>query len=325
MVLRTRAMMVVFATLIGVTLWSFTLLPTGFLPTEDQGYIICGIQLPDGASLARTTAAIKAQLAIDPRLSALEINVDTTDGRVTLAGRQGTVTVVLDAQGVAVSGLQGERRLDRLEPEALRREQLVIGRSTVVRDARALLDRLDLRLTTATGSSLLLTKILLGAIVGDGAAINGYRSAITARVTAPRIVKASYQKSDGGGPGGCWDEYEAYLLRIWNDFWESTQDYNVEVQDPALFLANARDTILRFRNHPSIVIWCGRNEGVPQPILNEGLIDLTNSLDGTRYYSPTSNQVNLQNSGPYSYTDPTLYFTMLNHGFSVDSTRRGAR
>ncbi len=59
MVLRTRAMMVVFATLIGVTLWSFTLLPTGFLPTEDQGYIICGIQLPDGASLARTTAAIE--------------------------------------------------------------------------------------------------------------------------------------------------------------------------------------------------------------------------------------------------------------------------
>ena len=36
---------------------------------------------------ARTTAAIEAQLAVDPRLSALEIDVDTTDGRVTLAGR----------------------------------------------------------------------------------------------------------------------------------------------------------------------------------------------------------------------------------------------
>ena len=44
-------------------------------------------------------------------------------------------------------------------------------------------------------------------------------------------------------------------------------------EDPALFLENARDTILRFRNHPSIVIWCGRNEGVPQPVLNEGLIN----------------------------------------------------
>jgi osmotically-inducible protein OsmY len=36
---------------------------------------------------ARTTAAIKAKLALDGELSALDISVDTTDGRVTLAGR----------------------------------------------------------------------------------------------------------------------------------------------------------------------------------------------------------------------------------------------
>lgn len=112
---------------------------------------------------------------------------------------------------------------------------------------------------------------------------------------------------------------DEYGLMVWNDFWESTQNYNVEAQDPVLFLENARDTILRFRNHPSIVLWCGRNEGVPQPILNEGLADLVRSLDGTRYYSPTSNQISLQNSGPYKYTDPTLYFTTLNHGFSVET------
>ena len=82
---------------------------------------------------------------------------------------------------------------------------------------------------------------------------------------------------------------------------------------------NARDTILRFRNHPSIVVWCGRNEGVPQPIINEGLAELIRSLDGTRYYSPSSNQINLQNSGPYKYTDPVLYYTALNHGFSVET------
>ena len=69
---------------------------------------------------------------------------------------------------------------------------------------------------------------------------------------------------------------DEYGLLVWNDFWASTQNYNVEPEDPELFLENARDTILRFRNHPSIVIWCGRNEGVPQPILNEGL-DRTHS------------------------------------------------
>ena len=46
---------------------------------------------------------------------------------------------------------------------------------------------------------------------------------------------------------------------------------------------------------------------------------LIRSLDGTRYYSPSSNQVNLQNSGPYKYMDPTLYYTTLNHGFSVET------
>jgi hypothetical protein len=112
---------------------------------------------------------------------------------------------------------------------------------------------------------------------------------------------------------------DEYGLLVWNDFWASTQNYNIEPEDPALFLENARDTISRFRNHPSIVVWCGRNEGVPQPILNQGLEELTRTLDGTRYYTPTSNQVNLQNSGPYKYVEPKLYFTMLNHGFSVET------
>jgi hypothetical protein len=116
-----------------------------------------------------------------------------------------------------------------------------------------------------------------------------------------------------------YDLADEYGLLVWNDFWETTQDYNIEPEDPVLFLDNARDTILRFRNHPSIVVWCGRNEGVPQPVINKGLEKLISSLDGTRYYSPSSNQVNLQNSGPYKYQDPVLYYTALNHGFSVET------
>jgi hypothetical protein len=114
-----------------------------------------------------------------------------------------------------------------------------------------------------------------------------------------------------------YDLADEYGLMVWNDFWDSTQNYNLEAQDPALFLDNARDTILRFRNHPSIVMWCGRNEGVPQPIISQGLDDLVSSLDGTRYYSPSSNQVNLRNSGPYQYKDPATYYE-INRGFSVE-------
>jgi len=110
---------------------------------------------------------------------------------------------------------------------------------------------------------------------------------------------------------------DKYGLMVWNDFWESTQGYNVEAQDPALFLKNAHDTILRFRHHPSIVVWCGRNEGVPQPIINEGLATLVRTLDHTRYYTGSSNQVNLRGSGPYQYMAPETYYT-INKGFSVE-------
>ncbi|WP_199902587.1 LamG-like jellyroll fold domain-containing protein [Azospirillum sp. B4] len=114
------------------------------------------------------------------------------------------------------------------------------------------------------------------------------------------------------------DLADEYGLMVLNDFWESTQDYNIEAQDVPLFLDNAADVIRRYRNHPSIVLWFGRNEGVPQPVLNEGLESLVTTLDGTRYYSGSSNRVNLQDSGPYDYRDPSLYFTKLSRGFAVE-------
>ncbi len=40
--------------IIGVTLFEFTRIPTGFIPVEDQGYMLATVQLPDGASLGRT-------------------------------------------------------------------------------------------------------------------------------------------------------------------------------------------------------------------------------------------------------------------------------
>jgi hydrophobic/amphiphilic exporter-1 (mainly G- bacteria), HAE1 family len=46
------------------TAWWFTRLPTGFLPQEDPGYAIIGIQLPDAASQARTRAVVKKWSAI---------------------------------------------------------------------------------------------------------------------------------------------------------------------------------------------------------------------------------------------------------------------
>src|SRR5690606_13962145 len=48
--------MLVFIGLVGGTAYWYGKVPTGFLPIEDQGYIIASIQLPDAASQSRTMA-----------------------------------------------------------------------------------------------------------------------------------------------------------------------------------------------------------------------------------------------------------------------------
>jgi hypothetical protein len=112
---------------------------------------------------------------------------------------------------------------------------------------------------------------------------------------------------------------DEYGMMVWNDFWESTENYNIEAEDPAALPRQRRDTIKRFRNHPSIVVWCGRNEGVPQPIINLGLDALVRTLDGTRYYSPSSNASQPAGQRPVPLSGPPLYYTTLNRGFSVET------
>src|SRR5581483_8610917 len=50
---RSGLMVIVALVVIGVSFYGFTRVPTGFLPIEDQGYLLASVQLPDGASLER--------------------------------------------------------------------------------------------------------------------------------------------------------------------------------------------------------------------------------------------------------------------------------
>lgn len=47
-------MLIVFVATVAGTAWWYRQVPTGFLPTEDQGYLIVAVQLPDAASQDRT-------------------------------------------------------------------------------------------------------------------------------------------------------------------------------------------------------------------------------------------------------------------------------
>ena len=56
---RPLIILTTFAGLLVATYFGFQITPTGFIPPQDQGYLIISIQLPEGASLARTDAVMK--------------------------------------------------------------------------------------------------------------------------------------------------------------------------------------------------------------------------------------------------------------------------
>src|SRR4029077_20214409 len=56
--------LVIYAALIGLAGYQFFRTPTGFIPEQDQGYLITVVQLPPGASLARTEAVVKRAVDI---------------------------------------------------------------------------------------------------------------------------------------------------------------------------------------------------------------------------------------------------------------------
>ncbi len=105
--------------------------------------------------------------------------------------------------------------------------------------------------------------------------------------------------------------YEAcdrHGLLIWDDFWLANPVDGPDPTDHAMFMSNARDKIRRVRSHPSLALYCGRNEGVAPPDLDDGMRAAVSALDGTRYYLPASASGVVTGHGPYENRDPEWYF-----------------
>ncbi|MEO0362762.1 MAG: efflux RND transporter permease subunit, partial [Pseudomonadota bacterium] len=87
------AALLVFAGLLGGTVWLAMQTPTGFIPESDQGYAIVVVQLPDGAALDRTDAVMR---------QATEIALETpgVTNAVAFAGFSGATFTNATNQGV---------------------------------------------------------------------------------------------------------------------------------------------------------------------------------------------------------------------------------
>jgi hydrophobic/amphiphilic exporter-1 (mainly G- bacteria), HAE1 family len=92
MVERSGRMAAIALVLIALAGWGLTKIPTGFLPTDDQGYVMVAVQMPDGASLERTQKVMdeisKISLAVPGAAHAIAIGTggpSPLDGDVSLA------------------------------------------------------------------------------------------------------------------------------------------------------------------------------------------------------------------------------------------------
>jgi HAE1 family hydrophobic/amphiphilic exporter-1 len=79
MAARSVAVTLVAFAIIGAAGYGLSRIPTGFLPIEDQGYLLVAVQLPDGASLERTNATLD-------RISDISRKVPGVDKVLTIAG-----------------------------------------------------------------------------------------------------------------------------------------------------------------------------------------------------------------------------------------------
>jgi len=144
----------------------------------------------------------------------------------------------------------------------------------------------------------------------------------------------------GGGvtpPDAFWNAADKYGEMVWSDFWvtgdtqgefKGSPDWPLE---SSIFVKNVVSTIYRIRNHPSLLVWTGGNEGHARKELYDAMRDNVIYLDGTRPFIPSSSgfaklpagwngcypdnmSSGVYSGGPYQWEDPKVYYKKADAG-----------
>lgn len=113
------------------------------------------------------------------------------------------------------------------------------------------------------------------------------------------------------GQTGDEEFYEAcdrHGIMVWQDFWLANPVDGPNPYDEPMFMANAEDYMRRIRRHPSIALYCGRNEGYPPETLNKELTSLVQRLAPGALYFPSSADDGVSGHGPYRAMPVKHYF-----------------
>jgi len=110
------------------------------------------------------------------------------------------------------------------------------------------------------------------------------------------------------GDDAFFEACDKYGIVIWQDFWLANPWDGPDPDDNEMFMRNAEDFVERIRNHPSIGLFCGRNEGDPPKPLEDGLTELVDRLDPGMKYFPASSYGPVSGGGPYRAMPVKFYF-----------------
>jgi beta-galactosidase/beta-glucuronidase len=129
------------------------------------------------------------------------------------------------------------------------------------------------------------------------------------------------------------DLADRYGLMVWSDFWvtgDTHGEFNGSTDYPLesdVFSNNMISTIYRIRNHPSLLVWTGGNEGHIRKELYDVMRENVIRLDGTRPFISSSsgfaklpqgwngawpdNQASgVYSGGPYTWQDSKKYYNL---------------
>ena len=105
-----------------------------------------------------------------------------------------------------------------------------------------------------------------------------------------------------------YDACDRWGVVVWQDFWLANPWDGPNPDDDAMFLRNVKDYVLRIRNHPSIGLYVGRNEGFPPKVIDDGIRATLSGFHPGMHYIPSSADGVVSGHGPYTVQPAKFYF-----------------
>ena len=106
-----------------------------------------------------------------------------------------------------------------------------------------------------------------------------------------------------------YDACDRHGIVVWQDFWLANPWDGPDPNENGVFMANAADMVNAVRTHPSVGLYCGRNEGYPPKPIDDAIRALLAARHADVPYISSSADDVVSGHGPYRAMGVNHYFT----------------